>query len=79
MGGASVLDVDPPPYSQAAVLVAADGDGFVPLELTSRLAAHWGTTDLRVVEGGHATLLWRRRDEMADAITDAFTRFESAA
>ncbi len=78
LAATSVLAIDPPSRSNTAVFVAAKGDGFVPVELTRALADHWGTDDVRVLDGGHATLLWRQRDGMADAIVDAFDRFEAA-
>lgn len=72
----STLTLPPPPQAASAVLLAAAGDGYVPLEATTRLADHWHGSEVRVVPGGHASLL-RRRGWQAQAIADAFDRFEA--
>ncbi|MFP5332214.1 MAG: alpha/beta hydrolase family protein [Acidimicrobiia bacterium] len=71
---ASILTLPPMAHSPASVLVAASRDGFVPLQLSRQLAAHW-EAELRVVHGaGHGTLLWRHRRVLIDAIADSFDR-----
>lgn len=73
----SVLGAPPLPHHRGAVLVAARRDGYVPADATLALARHWEGSELRWVDAGHATLLWRHRPVLADAIADAFTRLES--
>jgi hypothetical protein len=70
----SVLRLPAPSWSSAAVLVAARADGFVPAEAVRALHAHWPGSELRWQRGGHATLLWRKRGILADAIADSFDR-----
>lgn len=73
-GQASILRLPSMAHSPAAVLVAAAKDGFVPLELSRTLAAHW-QAELRVVHGaGHGMLLWRHRTVLITAIVDSFGR-----
>lgn len=71
---ASVLRLPVPPWSPAAVLVAARSDGFVPHSAVQALHDHWAGSELRWQRGGHATLLWRQRSDLADAIVDSFDR-----
>lgn len=71
---ASILNLPSMAHSPAAVLVAGARDGFVPLELSRDLAAHW-EAELRVIHGaGHGMLLWRHRAILVDAIVDSFDR-----
>ncbi len=62
------------PHHQAAVLVAARGDGFVRPEAVTTLAQHWPGSELRWLPGGHAGLWWRHREALVDAIADSFNR-----
>jgi hypothetical protein len=71
---ASVLRLPVPDWTRAAVLVAARGDGFVPPRAVEALHRHWPGSELRWRSGGHATLLWRQRHALADAIADSFDR-----
>lgn len=74
LGGASVLNLPPLAHHPAAVIVAAERDGWVLPEFSRDLAAHWGA-ELRLVHGaGHGTLLWRRKDLLIGAIVDSFDR-----
>ncbi|MEX0756923.1 MAG: alpha/beta hydrolase family protein [Acidimicrobiia bacterium] len=78
LGGASVLNLPSLAHHPAAVIVAAERDGWVLPEFSRDLAAHWGA-ELRLVHGaGHGTLLWRRKDVLADAILDSFHRIGEA-
>jgi pimeloyl-ACP methyl ester carboxylesterase len=70
---ASVLAFEPLPHHSAAVLVAAEKDGFVPFSAAEALAKHW-QAELRTVPGGHATALWRHRPTLADAVAASFRR-----
>ena len=71
---ASVLRFEPEPHTAAAVMVAARSDGYVPVEATRTLHRHWPGSVLRVVPGGHATLVWFRKKLLAEAIAEAFRR-----
>jgi hypothetical protein len=74
LGDASVLRFEPPLHAAAAVLVAASLDGYIPRPAVEALHRHWPGSELRWVTAGHATLLWRRRDELVRAIVDSFDR-----
>ncbi len=76
LGRASALDLPARRHHRTAVVAVGSGDGFVPSAASRSLAEHWGA-ELRVIPGGHATLLWRRRDRLADAVRDAFDRLEA--
>ncbi|MDJ0925651.1 MAG: alpha/beta hydrolase family protein [Acidimicrobiia bacterium] len=71
---ASVLRLPVPEWAPAAVLVAARSDGFIPTSAVDQLHRHWKGSELRWRRGGHATLLWRQRNVLADAISDSFER-----
>lgn len=73
---ASALVYEPRPHHRSAVLLAAEGDGFVPFDAARALADHWNA-DFRVLAGGHATALWRHRPTFAQAIADAFQRLDA--
>jgi hypothetical protein len=72
--GASVLRLAAPPWTAAAVMVAARNDGFVPATAVAALHRHWPGAELRWRRGGHATLLWRQRAVLADAVAASFDR-----
>lgn len=74
---ASVLRLPTPPWAEAAVLVAARSDGFIPATAVELLHQHWSGSELRWRRGGHATLLWRQKAALADAIEDSFSRVAS--
>lgn len=76
MNSASVLSLNAPPHTAAAVLVGAHHDGYVPSVATARLHRHWPGSELRWVAGGHATLLWTRKRLLTQAIVDSFRRVE---
>lgn len=76
LSAASVLEFPARPHHASAIVLSAEGDGFVPGSATRALADHWGA-EHRVIPGGHATALWRDRPAMADAVVDAFDRFEA--
>lgn len=71
---ASVLRLPAPSWAPAAVMVAARSDGFIPVDAVAQLHQHWAGSELRWARGGHATLLWRQRSKLADAIADSFDR-----
>ncbi len=74
---ASILGFPALPHTEAAVLVAATKDGFVPTATTLALHRHWPGSKMEWVDGGHGSLLWRKRDRMAAAIVEAFDRLDS--
>lgn len=74
---ASALRMDAPPHASRAVIVGATRDGFVPPRATTALHEHWPGSELRWVEAGHATLLWRHKDQLAEAIVRSFDRLEA--
>ncbi len=77
LGSVSAIDHPPLPHHARAVIVGAARDGFVPRQTTIDLAAHWPGAELRWVDAGHATLLWRHRPLLARAISDSFERLKS--
>lgn len=74
LGAISVLNVEPAPHTEHAVIVRASRDGYVPASAVEALAEHWPGSELRVVRGGHATAIWYRKDQLTDAIVDSFDR-----
>ncbi len=74
----SVLDIPPAPHTAHAVVVGARSDAYIPSEATAALADHWEGSELRWEPGGHATLVWLRKDRLAKAVVDAFDRAERA-
>ena len=74
LSSASVLSLPAPSWAAAAVMVAAESDGFITRSAVQRLHAHWPGSELRWRRGGHATLLWRQRAALAQAIADSFAR-----
>lgn len=75
---ASVLRLPRPAWASSAVLVAARADGFIPKSAVEALHRHWGGSELRWRRGGHATLLWRQRRALADAVADSFARLATS-
>lgn len=74
----SVTTFDTKPHCAAAVVVRAAHDGYIPESATARLAEHWKGSELRVLPGGHATLVWLHKDELVTAIVDSFDRIDEA-
>jgi len=79
LNAASALRLPPPPWSRAAILVAARSDGFIPTTAVEELHRHWTGSELRWHRGGHATLLWRQRALLARAIVDSFSRLAAVS
>ncbi len=61
----------PPRAPEAAVLVHARGDGFVPPEEAEALHGHWAGSELRWLEGGHVTMSLFHRRAQRQALLDA--------
>ncbi len=70
----SALHYPATPQTRNAIIVGASSDGFIPRQATLDLHAHWPGSELRWERGGHATLLWFRRDRLVAAIVDSFER-----
>ena len=68
---ADVRDFPAPPLADCAVLVGAEGDGYVPRDATEAIHHHWPGSQMRWVNAGHATLLFRHKDVLVEAIADA--------
>lgn len=71
---ASVLDWEAPPHLAAAVIVAGTVDGFVPTASVQAIHRHWAGSAMEWVKAGHASLLWRNKDRLADAVEASFDR-----
>ena len=75
---ATVLDHEPAPHTAAAVLVGGTIDGFVPTSAVQALHRHWPGSRVEWVRSGHATLLWRHKERMAEAVIDSFQRLDAS-
>ncbi len=78
LSGASVLAVPPHPHTAQAVIVGARSDGYIPPSAVEALHAHWPGSELRWLPGGHATMIWRQKDALVDAIEASFDRLYGA-
>lgn len=78
LSGASVLAVSPHPHTASAVIVGAQSDGYIPPSAVEALHAHWPGSELRWLPGGHATMIWRQKDALVDAIEASFDRLYGA-
>jgi hypothetical protein len=74
LSAVSVLSVPSPAWADSAVMAIGRSDGFIPRSAARALHDHWPGSELRWLRGGHATVLWRRRKALADAIEDSFVR-----
>lgn len=79
LGAISVLNVEPRPHTEHAVVVRASRDGYVPAGAVQALSDHWPGSELRDVRGGHATAVWYRKDQLTDAIVDSFDRLATSS
>lgn len=77
LNAVSVLHIDPEPHTASAVVVGARSDAYVPATATEALARHWVDSELRILPGGHATLVWFHKNALADAIVDSFDRLNT--
>lgn len=75
LNSVSVLRVPPQTHLRHAVIVAARTDGYIPMSATQALVDHWPGSELRIPRGGHATLVWFRKELLAKAIVSSFDRF----
>jgi len=74
LNSVSVLGVPAPPHAKEAVIVGGRTDGYIPESATQALADHWTGSQLWMLGGGHATLVWYRKAALADAIAASFDR-----
>jgi hypothetical protein len=68
----------PPIAPEAAILMGARSDGFIPPEQTVHLHRHWAGSELRWLPAGHVTSLVLHRRAQVQAISDAFERLDRA-
>jgi hypothetical protein len=67
----------PPPLDPSlAILIGAQHDSFIPPHETEALCRHWAGSELRWLDGGHATAALYL-EEQRRAILDAFSRLET--
>ncbi len=71
---ASALRLPVLDHHSTAVILAAAGDGFVPLAATRALHEHWPGSSLHVLSGGHAEFMLRHRKSVTSAIVESFAR-----
>lgn len=71
---ATVLAIEPRPHTAAAIVVGGTRDGYIPRYAVEDLHAHWPGSQLRWLEAGHATMLWRHKPALMDAILASFER-----
>ncbi len=76
---ASILRFPAPIHTQAAVLVAATRDGYVPTASVQAVHRHWPGSVVEWVNAGHGTLLWFNRERLVEAVVRAFDRLDGAA
>jgi hypothetical protein len=76
LSGVSVVDIEPKPHHRNAIIVRAAADGYIPASATQKLVDHWPGSELRVLRGGHASLVWFRKRQLASTIVDAFDKME---
>jgi hypothetical protein len=75
---ATVLDYEPPGHLGSAVIVAGTTDGFVPTASVQAIHRHWPGSTMEWVSAGHATLLWRNKERLADGIEGSFDRLAAS-
>ncbi|KAF5839086.1 hypothetical protein DUNSADRAFT_1631 [Dunaliella salina] len=66
-----------PRCPEAAVLVAADNDGYVSLNSVKELHRHWHGSELRMVSGGHVSAFIMHQDKFRQAIADSLCRLRA--
>ena len=74
LGEATVLAVAPRSHTAAAVIVGGSRDGYIPRIAVEHLHAHWPGSELRWLDAGHATMIWRHKPALAAAIVASFDR-----
>ena len=74
LGKATVLSVTRRPHTAKAIIVGATDDGYIPRRAVDDLHAHWPGSQLRWIKAGHATMIWRHKPALVDAIVASFDR-----
>ncbi|QSQ16794.1 alpha/beta hydrolase family protein [Myxococcus landrumensis] len=65
----------PPPLKPgAAIIVACERDGFVPISESRALHAHWAGSELRVLDAGHISAILTSGSALRAALRDAVHR-----
>ena len=64
----------PPRFSEAAFLVAASRDAYIPPSSATLLHAHWPGSTMRWLRTGHVGAFLFHRSDFLKAIRDAFSR-----
>ncbi len=75
---ASVLYFNPPAAPEAAVLLAATRDGYVPTSSVQAIHRHWPGSSMRWANAGHGSLLWHHKHRFVEVIVDSFDRLAGA-
>jgi pimeloyl-ACP methyl ester carboxylesterase len=73
---ANVTRYPVPRAPQAAIIVGASADAYVPAGETRALHAHWKGSELRWVRSGHISALFTQRRALRAAVCDALARLE---
>jgi len=76
LGMATVLALEARPHTAAAVLVGGLGDGYIPHRAVTDLHDHWPGSQLRWIKAGHASMIWRHKPALVEAIVASFDRLE---
>ncbi len=66
----------PPLRPEAAFLVAAKNDAYIPPESAARVHAHWPGSTMRWLRTGHVGAFLFHRNAFLEAIRDAFSRLQ---
>jgi pimeloyl-ACP methyl ester carboxylesterase len=74
LGRATVLAVAPRPHTARAIIVGGTQDGYIPKSAVADLHAHWPGSELRWIKAGHASMIWRHKPALVDAIVASFDR-----
>ena len=71
---ATVLDLPASAHTATAVIVGGSRDGYIPRAAVEALHAHWPGSELRWLPAGHATMIWRQKDALVEAILASLDR-----
>ena len=65
-----------PRCTRAAVLVGATEDAYVSPQSVKELAAHWPSSEVRWVKGGHVSAFLLQQPAFRQAISDSIDRLD---
>ncbi len=71
---ANLTRFSPPNKPAAAIIVACQRDGFVPLPEAHTLYAHWRGSELRLIDAGHVSALFTCTAALRAAVCDGLAR-----